>query len=408
MSQRLGYLRLVAVAAAAFALGAWLFRPAMPAARVRLPLAGIENKAVSAPIAPNPAGLSAVVSTPGDRLAILRAKLPHSLQDVLQALAEIGKTDPALAIDLAHELGRTDREKAAWVTNAMQQWADRDPAAAWQWLRRLSSDRMQDLAGGELASVVLGAMATRDPQMVIAHLDDLLRNGNTSESVSTPVAVHVGLAALVENGQIDRAKSVVDAWAKDPRSLALEAAAFETVATSLAKTQPRESGDWLRSLPATEERNAAFASFVAAWAQHDPSAALRWAETLSPAEGQQAALRRTVSDWIEEYPNQISTWLGDYLARMPSGASADNLIETVINNSPTLRTAPQAALQWTNLISDATKRIDYHERIALRWSEQDAAAALDFVTKSTVIPASRKPAVLQQIQSAGLAARPGG
>ncbi|HUR59240.1 MAG TPA: hypothetical protein VM029_16100 [Opitutaceae bacterium] len=407
MSRRPEIIPLLAVALGAFALGAFVFRDKTPAAPVssRSAAPGTERKSGAAPAT---ASVSpAAEADAHDLLASLRAKLPRSLEEVLRTLAEIGKTNPALAINLAHELGRTDRDKAAWVTNAMQQWADRDPAAAFQWLRRLTNDRMQELAGGELGSVVFGAMAARDPQMVVAHLDDLLRNGNGSESVSTPVAVHLGLAALVEHGKINLAKSVVESWAKDPLKLTLEAAAFETVATSLVKTQPRESGEWLRSLPATAERDAAFATFAASWAKHDPRGALEWAETLPAAHGQQAALRRTVSDWIEEFPDQVAGWLGDYLARVPPGAAADTLIETVINNSPTLRSAPQSALQWTNLISDPAKRVDYHATIALRWAEQDARAALEFVAQSRVIPADRKPALVQQIQLSRVAPPPG-
>jgi hypothetical protein len=406
MPARTRILPLIALAAGAFALGAWVFRDKAPAVAPTSALARA-GKNVTAPAAPVRAGTPAVDAGQDELLATLRAKLPRSLEEVLQALAAIGKTNPALAIDLAHELGRTDREKAAWVTNAMQQWSDRDPASAWSWLRRLTGDRMQELAGGELGSVVLGAMAKRDPQMVVAQLDDLLRNGNASESVSTPVAVHLGLAALVEYDKIEVAKSVLESWAKDPRRLELEAAAFETVATSLVKTQPREAGEWLRSLPATEERNAAFATFVAAWAGHDPRAALQWAETLPASEGRQAALQRTVSDWIEQYPDQVAGWLGDYLAQAPAGAAADTLIETVINNSPALRRAPQSALPWTSLISDPAKRIDYHATIALRWAEVDARAALDFVARSTVIPTERKPALVQSIQVSQIAPPPG-
>jgi hypothetical protein len=226
--------------------------------------------------------------------------------------------------------------------------------------------------------------------------------------VSTPVAVHEGLAALVAHGRIDLAKATVDGWARDPARLNLEAAAFETVAMGLAKTQPRETGDWLRTLPASEERDAAFATFAAAWAKLDTTAALRWAEALPAEAGQQAALRRTVSDWIEEFPDQVSGWLGDYLTRTTPGAASDALIETVINNSPTLRGAPQAALPWTALLADPAKRADYYEKVALRWAERDATAATAFVVQSTEIPAGRKPAVLQQIQMAQIATKPTG
>jgi hypothetical protein len=406
MSQRSKVLPLLAVAAAAFALGGWVFRAKTPLVTSVAVSPNAERKPAAVPASTRESGPTAA----GDRdvlLAALRAKLPTSLEEVLRTIADIGKTNPTLAIDLAHALGRTDREKAAWVTNAMQQWADRDPGAAWRWLHQLTNDRMQELAGGELGAVVLGAMAAHDPQMVVAQLDDLLRNGNSSEAVSTPVAVHLGLAALVERNKIDLAKSVVDAWAKDPRRLALEACAFETIATSLVKTQPREGGEWLRALPASDERDAAFATFVAAWAGHDPRAALQWAETLPAHQGQHAAIQRVVSDWLEDHPQQVTSWLGDYLTRLPAGTTADTLIETVINNSPTLRSAPQTALQWTALISDPARRVDYHETIAVRWAEQDVVAALDFVAKSAVIPPERKPGVVQKIQMTQIAARPG-
>jgi hypothetical protein len=266
---------------------------------------------------------------------------------------------------------------------------------------------MQELAGGELGSIVLHAMATRDPSMVVAQLDDLLRNGNASEAISTPVAVQMGLAALVDQGKSALAKSALEAWAKDPRSFNLEAAAFETVATSLAKTQPQETAEWLRALPATEERNSAYAAFTAAWAERDPRSALQWAETLPGGETQMSALRRTVSDWIEGHPDQVSNWLGDYLSRTPPSAAADTLIETVINVSPTLRAAPQTALQWTELLSTPAKRAEYHETIALRWADQDAAAALAFVSQSALLPADRKAALVQKIRLAQVTPKSG-
>jgi hypothetical protein len=402
----------LAIATGAFALGAWLFRPASTFATRSPSLAsGVPHSGTTAiQVNTRAPHADATVHRIDDDLATtLRGKLANSVSDVLQALNELSKTDPTRAIDLAQELGRTDAEKAVWVRNATQQWADRDPAAAWQWLRGLSRDRMQELAGGELGAVVLGAMAARDPQAVVSSLSGLLREGNASESVSTPVAVHLGLTALVEHDKAELARTAVDAWAKDPAKLGLEASAFEAIAGAFAKSQPRETGDWLRSLPATEERDAAFATLAAAWAKQDPRAALQWAETLPANAGQQAALRRTVSDWIEEYPDQIAGWLGDYLARVPPNPTSDTLIETVINNSPALRAAPQAALQWTNLLSDPAKRVENHERIALRWSEQDPTAAIAFVTQSTVIPPERKAALVQRIQLAQVAmARPQG
>jgi hypothetical protein len=395
----IGWPFVVLVMVGSFVLGALVFHSKPPIADRPTPAVA----AVASATGKTVSRVDAVPTENGDDhdrlLAELRAKLPKSVEDVLRELTALASTNPALAIDLAQELGRTDEEKSAWVKNTMQQWAERDSQAAWQWLGQLSKNRMEQLAGGELTAVVLGAMAAKDPSKVVANLDNFLRNGNSSESVSTPVAVHVGLQSLIAHGQLDLARSVLDGWAKDPAKLNLEAAAYETVAMELVKTAPQETGAWLRSLPATEERDASVATFTASWAERDPRAALQWAETLPAGNMQQAAFRRTVSDWIERYPGEVSGWLGDYLARVPPSAATDSLVETVINVSPTMRETPQLALQWTNLVSDPVKRAADEENIALRWGVQDSAAAVSYVWKSSTIPPEHKAALVQKIQA---------
>jgi hypothetical protein len=398
----LGWAALFIVALGAFALGGWIFRSKTPPA----PL----DSTTSTPGARSPHDASfasaskaddvpTTVKRPGDdpQLEALRAKLAVSVEDTLRSLAEIGKTNPALAIELAQKLGRTEEEKSTWVKISMQQWADRDPQSAFDWLQHLSFKHIDELAGGELTSLVLGTMAARDPKMVLANVDTLLRNGNPSEAVSTPVAMHLGLMALVEQGKIELARDAVEKWARDPANLTVEAAAFDAVAMELAKTAPQETGQWLRSLPVNEERNAAISTFTATWAEHDPRAALQWAESLPPNEGQQAAIARTVSDSIERNPTEVGGWLAEYLPRIAPSPEADTLVNTVINLSPAVQSDPSLALKWTNLISDPQKRIAAEEKIAAQWGEHDSAAAVDYVRRSTTLPPDRKASLIQKI-----------
>lgn len=391
---------------AVVALGAWWLgrRSAAPPRAPTAPstVAGERRLEQSSPSrVATAAPVGAADESPRDKIrSDLRAKLATSVGDFLAALHELAKTDPALAIDLAHEFGRTDEEKWEWTKNTMQIWADKDVQAAWDWLGKLSHDRMQELAGGELGSLVLGTMARQDPSKVIGNLDTLLRNGNSSESISTAVAVHLGVAALVENGKLALARETVDRWARDPAKLNLEAAAFATVAMEMAKAAPQETGAWLRSLPVNPERNDAMAAFTATWAEKDPRAALQWADTLAPNEGRNHAVQRTVADWIEQYPTEVSGWVGDYLSRAPPGPETDNLIGAVVNGSPTLRRSPQSALQWVALISDPQQRVQQEEQVVVRWGGLDKPAAADYVARSTTIPPERKSELLQRIQNA--------
>ena len=347
-----------------------------------------------------PLGLK-VPTHPADRGAdyrALRTLLAKSPGEVLAELSRIARTDPALAIDLAQALGRTDEEKANWVRAMMKQWADTDPGAAWQWLTKLSSERMSELAGRSLTDVVLNSMAVSHPEMILANADAMLHGVVNSDSVPMPVAVHLGLQALVDHGDVAMAREALEGWLKDSGHLDIETASFETVASGLMGDAPADAGEWLRSMPDSDARNAAIAGFTARWSATDPTAALQWAETLSPAEGQQAAFSRTISDWSERNPTEISQWLGNYLAQAPADAKADKLVETLINLSPVVNSDPATALQWTSLITDPQQREVYQEKTVVRWANQDPEAALLYVQQSTAIPSDRKAALIQQLQ----------
>jgi len=160
----------------------------------------------------------------------LRAKLAGSLDDFLKSLAEPRQNAAALAIDLAHELGRTDQEKMEWVKNVMQQWADTDPQKAWQWLTQQSFKRGNELAEANCRVWFSGRWRRAIPTWCSPNIDTLLRQGNLSEAVSTSVALQVGMQALVDHGNLDLARSAVETWARDPRKFELGEAAISTVA----------------------------------------------------------------------------------------------------------------------------------------------------------------------------------
>jgi hypothetical protein len=227
----------------------------------------------------------------------------------------------------------------------------------------------------------------------------LLRHGNLTDGVSTPVAVHVGVQALIDHDKTDVAKSAVESWARDPRKLDLGEAAYSTVAMALAKDAPEQTAQWLKSLPQSDDRNVGFSSLAAVWAESNPTAALKWAETLGPNEARNAVIGRTVSDWVERYPNEVAGWLGNYLARAPADENSDRLVETVLNISPAVKNNPQTALQWTELISDPAKRVTYEGNVALRWGRQDPGAAIAYVQKSATLPQEQKIQIVQRIQN---------
>ncbi|WP_438482436.1 hypothetical protein [Oleiharenicola lentus] len=342
----------------------------------------------------------AVVESDFDLLTALRKRLgaDASAESMMAALEEIAVTQPALAIDFAHELGRTAGEKSMLVSELAKNWTTKSPQEAWAWLGQLSYRRIDELAEGGVPAVVFGTIARNQPEMLVTNLNDALRAGETAQGVSRAVTIHLGLESLVENDGLEAARRSVEGWATDASKPAIGSSAYLTVANAMHENDPAAATRWLEALPASNDRDEAFSEFAAHWAQKDPRAALHWAESLPGAELQMSAVQRTFNDWVERDAAPATQWLGDFLSRAPINAETDRLIEAAINLSGSLKISPADALQWNDLISDAVKRAAYEEKIALRWGRQDLAAATNYVWNSRSISSERKQAVIQQIK----------
>jgi hypothetical protein len=380
---------------------AWLIRnrefpssqspaPTRTAASVRSPAANVTG---------GPAPVSHHALTRDETLAALREKLGTNgtPDEIMAELATISKTDPGLAIDLAHALGRTDEEKSAWVSDLAKQWATRAPQQAWDWLAQQNQTRLRDLAAGTLPAVILGAMATSEPALLLHNIDQLVHLGETPFGVAPVVAVHLGLDALTAN-HLDLARQAVEAWTNDPAKPAIGEAAYLTVADALSKLAGfDEAGAWLKAMPPSTERETALVEFPAHWAESNPRAALDWVEANVPSDLQARAVQRTFGDWAERNPVEAGEWLGAYLGRTPANIDTDRLIGALVNLGPAVKESPATALHWTNLLTDPVARIASEEKIVLRWARQDRAAASDHLWKSQTLTPDRKQALIRQM-----------
>jgi hypothetical protein len=362
---------------------------ARPQARTRLPRLR--------PVAPRPPASIA------DHLAAIRDKLgPNATPDEIMALLDrIAGSDPGLAIELADALGQTDEEKAAWVNDIATRWAARQPQQAWDWLSHQPPTRIRDLATGTLPETIIGTIAENDPNLLVRNVDGLIRAGESAVGLAPVVAAHLGVAALAANHQTELARKAVETWAHDPEKPAIGESAYLTTALAMSPNAPQNAGDWLNSMPPSDERDTALVEFPAHWSQTQPRDALAWVEKHLPAALQMRALDRTFGEWVERSSAEAGSWLAGVLAHTPGNPDTDRLVELMINLGSEPRSNPATALQWTGLISDPDTRRAYEEKVVLRWGHQDRSAAIDYIGKSPTISPERKQALLQTIASPG-------
>ncbi len=392
---------LVTIAVAALVVFGWTaFRGNQGSSRTLQPTARVSSDEAVRPAGATATNDAKIYQTAGynELLGLLRGKGRGSANDFSAALAEIAKTRPGLAIDLALALGPTEEEKSAWATDIMKKWAGRDPQSAWQWLQD-QADRMDQRTDGSLTGVIFNAMAAHDPQMLLAAMNALFSPSNRRGPFAAESAVQTGLQALVESGQVDLARQAIEGWANSSLKPDISASAYETVAIAMGKTAPDAAGAWLKSLPATDALISALAGFAANWSQRDPVAALTWAETLTPQQDQSVAINRIFGDWAQRNAGAAGEWLGDSLSHPSSGDETDTQIEALINRSSAVQGTPALALQWAGLISDPSTRETTEDNLLAQWTRSDFAAATDYIKSNPAIAPEQKQALIQKIQS---------
>jgi hypothetical protein len=344
-------------------------------------------------------GDSIVHGSINDLLAILREKVPRSSPDEILALLKlISESRPEEAVELAQRIGRTEEEKAEWVSNVTRSWAGRDPDKAWQWFIQLGTHRADELAGGSLLNVILEEMAGKEPEILLQNANALLKRGDRPNSVSPQVMVATGVEALIKSGNIELARSAVEKWSDGVGQPVIGRGPFQIVAMFLAKTSPEEAADWLKSLATSEDRNSALAMFAARWAERDPAAAMRWSESIQLEAGQLEVRQRAFSTWAELKPADAAQWLDDHYSEIQAGPQTDQMVASLLAVSSMARTDPVGALQWASLIIEPRLRADVIEGLVKRWGRADPAGAVQYLRQTADLTAEQKASVLQSIR----------
>jgi len=334
-----------------------------------------------------------------ERLGRLREKLSTSPENALADLEELARTQPEKAIGFAYDLGRTDEEKAAWVQAILKPWADRNPGQAWNWVVRPGNR----LANNSLLTVVIDSMAASDPEMLVGKITGAIVVDDKSGSLlAAPNIISLGLLAMVRSGKVERAKAAVEAWANDPGKPKIGEVAYDIVAMGLDQKEPANIGAWLRSLPASQDRNAAIASLAYNWGTRDPVAAMHWAQTLTPQQDQPNAVSRVFGEWVQSDPTQAIPWLKNYLARTPNSVARDAMIGSLVLFSPLAKNNPGAAAKLADSITNPEARFTYQQQIFQAWGRSDAPTAIQYVQHSPTISPDRKKLLIQEIQEASL------
>jgi hypothetical protein len=304
---------------------------------------------------------------------------------------------PALALDLALALARSDDEKHDWAGALLAEWSTINPDAAWA--RTLELVRTHAVSGEpELPAIVLGQLAKFDPDRVVIFADNALQVGSSEEvsGFSGGDIAHAALRSLIGANQADLARKTLERWSGGASAEALGNAPYEEVALEYARRSRTEAADWLRNLPPSSGRDFTLATLAADWAATAPQEAMTWAASLDANSARSDAMQRAFNRWADNDIVAAAQWVADH----ESSPQADTLIANLVGDTSLSHVAPERALQWSELIRDPVARQSAVQRVISAWSEHDPAAAARFAEQTPLLNETVRAEVLNQIRRA--------
>jgi len=206
---------------------------------------------------------------------------------VLMSIAEV---DPLRAAQMATEMGSKSRGGRGGANNLLagviQTWAQRDPAAAVEWCRKLPMGSSTQRMLVETSQTV----AWQDPQtaLELARMlpagkprENAFGNALTALTQRDPEGARALLAGLPEGAERNNATlAVAQGMTSDPTAAAEmlkgirnpgeRSWAFHNVGSELAQQDPKAALAWARELPPGQGRDQAMAGVYTGWAQADP------------------------------------------------------------------------------------------------------------------------------------------
>ena len=308
-----------------------------------------------------------------------------------------------------------DREKAAqWVAAKMKgyvltktagavarEWSKKDPAAAAEWVQQIppfwrdfvislgsewAAESPQEIAplvmkwpDNQRRQAILRGVceswAQKDPAAALAWIDALPPGASRTEARKGLV---VGWSIKDEAG--------CRAWVEKLANEEEKQQGKHYILHGMARSKPQAALKNLISRTGEPDPNE-FYCFAKEWALTEPAPAGEWAKSLPEGDAKEAALQALLRQWI--YLDAVK--VGDWAAQLPEKASREAALEAVMEKW--VEQNPTEAASWTQGMKDSSKKSEALVAMVKAWGQIDPAEAQKWVAS---LPNGKEKTVLQE------------
>ena len=237
-----------------------------------------------------------------------------SQQLMMTRLAQI---DPLIALSYAGSLGGEQRKTSEMTV--LGTWTKSDPLGAAGYFSEHADDfGVLDSGQRGAAETIASQWAQADPTAALQWAQSLAEE--VRGDALTPIITRLG----AQNR--DRAIEAINASTEGSQRTEM----LQALVSDRGRVAPKETADWVRAFPSTEDQGNAASSLVTSWIQSDLPAAADWVKSLG------------------------------------QGPVRDDALRSLLD-APQLRQAPEMAALWASSIEDDTLREEVLNIIAIRW-----------------------------------------
>lgn len=227
------------------------------------------------------------------------------------------------------------------VANALGKWAEKDPLAAMEWMKK-NSEKHANLVTEETKAAILAGAAKQDPKLALGLVDEL---GLKKEQHH----VADGLANSARTAEERTALLGILRNEKD-RGVLTETTLMR-LGGQLSNEGFESSQAWLDSAKLSEQEAGSIAQGISSWqAGADTGKWLEWMNGKVPEE----TLKGKTDDLVEQWTRNDYKAAGEWIGTLSDGTAKNAAIKSFARTVAPYE--PEAALQWANSLPAGKER----------------------------------------------------
>jgi hypothetical protein len=225
------------------------------------------------------------------------------------------------------------------VTMALGKWAEKDPIAAMEWVKK-NSEKYPDVISDQTKTAILAGAAKQDPKLALGMVKDL--------GVKEERQVAEGLARAARTPE---ERSALLQTLRSEKEGELSERTLNSLGGQLTNEGFEESQAWISSSKLSEKETEAIAQGISTWqAGADAGKWLEWMDGKVPED----TLKRKTDELVRQWTVSDYKAAGEWIGTLDEGTAKTAAIKTYANTVAPYE--PEAARQWANSLPAGKER----------------------------------------------------